>query len=110
MRGVAGVDEREPCAVEIDLVQVVVVGVLAGLATHAGDPGRAMYRVDLDEILGPPGTRRERVLELSIVRIEVVLAPSRAVGPPDEVAAGLHVTRLLRLQSTPVALLGEDGL
>src|SRR5688572_9370743 len=98
MVGVTIVYQREARSVGVHAVEVTVVDVLAGLATHAADKNDTAGRIDLDDLVGPPRTRRERALECAVVVVEVVMAPAGALGPPDDVTARLRVSHRLGLE------------
>ena len=102
-------DSRESCvaspasssddagAVEIHAVEVRVVRVLGRLAPDGGEVQDALHRIDVDDPLGAPRARGQRALQVTRVVVQIVVSPARALRPPDEIAARLHVADVLPL-------------
>ena len=67
-----------------------------------------MHCVDLHDVLGTPWTFGERFLERAVVIVEVVVAPSRFLRPPDHVAAAFGVAHRLRFERGVLDGLGEQ--
>src|SRR4051812_30605143 len=91
MRRVARIEEREAGSIEVHAVEVRVVRYFARFAADAGDVDDSLHRIDVGDPLGAPGAGRQGTLELSGVVVEVEMAPSAPLRPPDEIAAGLQV-------------------
>ena len=106
--GVALVELLEARAVEVDPVEVRVVGILAGLPAAGREVEDAGLLVDLLDALADELAGRELGLELAVAVIEVVVAPAVALGPPDHLLAAAEEPQVLGLDVGVEALLDED--
>ncbi len=109
MGPVAGVEEREPGAVEADPVQVLVVDVLSRLPSVGAEPEQPLLLVHFDDAAGAEPARRDGVLELAVQPIQVVVAPAGPLGPPDQLAAIFQVADALSGLVGVVEALRDEG-
>ncbi len=95
MSRIAAVNDIQTGAFHEDAVEVLVVGVLPGLATVAAEVEQPLLLVDLDDPAGEVGSRRDGVLQLSILPVEIEMSPAGALRPPDQLLAIIQISDAL---------------
>ena len=100
---VALIQQRRGTIQQVHLVQVRVVQVLAFLPAFTSNPRDVLDAVDRNDGVGAPFARGELPFEISVVIVQVIMAPAIALGKPDEIATRFHIHRSLRLERTPIS-------
>ena len=108
--GITRIEARQAGAVEVHAVEMLVVDVLTLLVPVAAEVEPAVFLVDADDAAGPERPGCDRVLQLAVDVVEVVVAPAAALRPPDELFAVLHVANALELQVAVLRSLREEDL
>ena len=87
MHGVLRAEQLQPGAVHADAVEVNEVGVPALFAADRGEVDRAAGLVHRDEFGDQPRTRGDTVLEGAVAVVEVEVAETVPLGPPQELGS-----------------------
>ena len=106
---VAGVEQGQAGAVQVHAIQVLVVHVLAGFTAISADPHHALLLVERDDAGGAERPLRDRILQLSVGVVQVVVAPAGSLRPPDEALFVLHPAHALGVEVAPGHRLDEQG-
>jgi hypothetical protein len=106
--GVALVQLFEARAVQVDTVEMRVVGVLGRLPAAGREVDDAGPLVDLLDPLADELARGELGLELALAVVEVVVAPAVALGPPDHLLSAAEEAQGLEIDVGVETLLDKD--